>query len=276
MSGKVPSDEGTPKTADPAHSDAVPTVDELSGQIMMWIGLSMRLSKSRPMTESLGMLNELGLTMPQLVALHVMAFEGSMTMTRLVERIGLSTSAVSHLLHRLVQMGLCERQDDPGDRRQKRVRLTAEGRDVVGKLMRSRMADTRSSIEPLSDDTRRRLAEVLNIMVNELSEKAAEQAASEPSTSAGWPRPDFQKPRSFEDVLHDVEEFGDDIAESAAAVGDAVAEHAAAVGDRIADRAAALGDAIAAEASAKAAALSDRIVKNVTSRVSRKKNQNQE
>ena len=115
----------------------VPSVDDVTQQVMTWIGLSMRLSEARPMTESLGLLNELGLTMPQLVALHVIAFGGPTTMTRLIERVCLSTSAVSALLHRLVEMGLCERQDDPVDRRQHRVQVTAAGQaasDLVANL----------------------------------------------------------------------------------------------------------------------------------------------
>lgn len=261
--------EKVPPTEEPQPHAAAPSVDDLSAQIMTWIGLSMRLSKSRPMTESLGMLNDLGLTMPQLVALHIMAFEGSLTMTRLVERVGLSTSAVSHLLHRLVQQGLCERQDDPGDRRQKLIRLTPAGREVVGKLMRSRMADTNSSIEPLSVETRRRLSEVLAMIVDELSEKAA---AQEPATSAGVPRADAPRPRSFEDVMHDVEDIGDDIAERAAAVGDAIAERAAAVGDAIADRAAEFGDALADKAAEVAAAKAKKAA-DLFKTVKRKKNQ---
>lgn len=146
----------------------VPSVDDVTQQVMTWIGLSMRLSEARPMTESLGLLNELGLTMPQLVALHVIAFGGPTTMTRLIERVCLSTSAVSALLHRLVEMGLCERQDDPVDRRQHRVQVTAAGQDVVRRLLQSRMKDTRASIVPLSAATRGLLSRVLGVVNQEL------------------------------------------------------------------------------------------------------------
>ena len=145
-----------------------PSVDEVTQQLMTWIGLSMRLADERPMTDSLGLLNELGLTLPQLVALHVIAFGGPTTMTRLIERVGLSTSAVSALLNRLVEMGLCDRQDDPVDRRQRRVHVTTAGQDVIKRLLQSRMKDTRGSIEPLSTATRCRLSGVLTVVNQEL------------------------------------------------------------------------------------------------------------
>lgn len=269
MSRKIPTDlPGAPDAPPPAA--AAPSVDELSTQIMTWIGLAMRLSKARPMTESLGMLNELGLTMPQIVALHVMAFEGSMTMTGLVERLGLSTSAVSHLLHRLVQMGLCERQDDPDDRRQRRVRLTPHGVEIVRRLLQSRISDTRGSIEPLSDDARRRLSEVLALIVDELKVQVRDQA---PATAAGEPG---CAGHDFHDVLHRLEGLGDDVAEAAAAYGDSVAEAASALGDRIADSAADLGDRVAESVAKKAAVVSERIVRNVNARVERARRNKQE
>jgi hypothetical protein len=175
-------------------------------------------------------------------------------------------------LHRLVQSGLCERSDDPGDRRQKRVRLTDEGRDVVKRLLKSRMADTHASIEPLSPEARRRLSEVLLMIVDELSTQAAQE--SPPSSPAAVPGVETgAAPRSFEDVLNDVEALGDDIADSAAAMGDAIAGKAAAMGDAVADRAAALGDAVAARAADHAARFVEKVQKNVSARVSRKKKQ---
>lgn len=267
MARKVPS---------AADKGGDPSVDDITHQIMTWIGLSIRLSRTPPMTESLGMLNELGLTMPQIVALHVMAFDGAMTMTTLVDRLGLSTSAVSHLLHRLVQMGLCERRDDPLDRRQKRVRLTPAGVDVVARLLKSRVSDTRSSIEPLSDDARRRLGAVLTLIVEELTEKSQAQQQT-PSTSAGCPG-HASEPRDFEDVLRHLEDYGDDVAAAAADLGDRVSDSAARFGDRIADTAAGLGDDIAVRAAdlgesvaKRAADFGERIVKNVNARVARHK-----
>ena len=275
MSRKVPEVESSPAHSDapaqsPAASDA-PSVDFVTEQVMCWIGMSMRLASRRPMTESLGVLNDLGLTMPQVVALHVIAFEGSATMTQLVERVGLSPSAVSHLVHRLVGAGLCERKDDPVDRRQKRIRLTKEGQALIKRLMQSRVADTRTSIEPLSPATREQLSQVLELVTADLAQRI---------TAEHGPLPQGQKgPRSLEDVLAyidqkaagvdpdnvddgdgdgvrakdvsadfdaDLDALVDDVSARAARLGDAIAERAAVYGDVIAERAAAVGAAAGA------------------------------
>lgn len=273
MSRKVPEVESSPAHSDaPAQSPAasdVPSVDFVTEQVMCWIGMSMRLASRRPMTESLGVLNDLGLTMPQVVALHVIAFEGSATMTQLVERVGLSPSAVSHLVHRLVGAGLCERKDDPVDRRQKRIRLTKEGQALIKRLMQSRVADTRTSIEPLSPATREKLSEVLALVTADLAQRLT--AEHGPFGQRG--------PRTLEDVLayidqkaagvdpdnvddgdgddvrakdvradfdNDLDALVDDVSARAARLGDAIAERAAVYGDVIAERAAAVGAAAGA------------------------------
>ncbi len=261
-----------------ATATSVPSVEALSGQVMTWIGLSMRLSKAQPMAESLVMLNELGLTMPQIVALHVMAFEGAMTMTRLVERLGLSTSAVSHLLHRLVQMGLCDRRDDPADRRQKRVRLTPAGVDVVRRLLKSRVSDTRGSIEPLSSEARRRLSEVLTMIVGELTEQVQTRAKEQPSTSAGCLAGEI--PHSLDDVLQRLERFGDDIDEPVDKGADQARGSSSGatgkLGDRTADTGSGIGDRVADRVAQMAAVAEQRPVRNVNARVERARRNKQE
>jgi DNA-binding MarR family transcriptional regulator len=256
--------------AEPSAPSDAPSVDSVTEQVMCWIGMSMRLASRRPMSDALGVLNDLGLTMPQVVALHVIAFEGTATMTQLVERVGLSPSAVSHLVHRLVGAGLCERKDDPVDRRQKRIRLTKDGQALMKRLMQSRVADTRTSIEPLHPATRQKLSEVLELVTAELADRL---------TAEHGPLPHGQKgPRSLEDVLayidqkaagvdpddvddgradvrakdvradfdNDLDALVDDVSARAARLGDAIAERAAVYGDVIAERAAAVGAAAGA------------------------------
>ena len=181
-----------------------PSVDAVTQQVMTWIGLSMRLSRSQPMADSLGMLNELGLTLPQLVALHVIAFEGPTTMTRLVERVGLSTSAVSALLHRLVEMGLCERRDDPLDRRQRRVRLTTQGQQVIKNLLLSRMNDTRGSIQPLSAAARAQLSAALAVVIEELTVLGQAQTGDGPAGFCGA--------HDIDGLFERLESMGDEVA----------------------------------------------------------------
>ncbi|MDP2342873.1 MAG: MarR family transcriptional regulator [Deltaproteobacteria bacterium] len=211
---------------------ASPSVDDVTGQLMAWAGLAMRLNRARPLTDSLGVLNDLGLTLPQLIALHVIAFEGPTTMTRLVERVGLSTSAVSALVHRLVEMGLCERRDDPVDRRQRRLRLTVDGQQVIKKLMQSRLKDTRMSLEPLSPATLQRLSEALALVIADFSAAAGDDDDGLPDC----------RPGDLDGFLERIERLSDDVTAAAGALGDRMAESATEFGDRLSETATEFGE----------------------------------
>lgn len=85
----------------------------------------------------MGLMNGTGLTMPQLVALHVLE-SGSQSINGMADHLKLSVSATSHLVDRLFEKGFVDRREHPDDRRQKRVALTAEGTEFIGRLARLR------------------------------------------------------------------------------------------------------------------------------------------
>jgi len=172
--------------------------------------------------------------MPMFVALNVIAFDGRQTMTSLVEQIALSTSATSHMIQRLVELGLVERRDNPDDRRQKVLALTDDGGALVGAMMRSRFAELKDSVAPLSAATRTRLHAVMCDVVSELSLHAHDVKTARAQAT----------PRGLADEIVDaavgtgdaIADAGDVIAEGAARMGDAIADGAARVGDVIADK----------------------------------------
>lgn len=84
-------------------------------------------------------LRDQNLTIAQVAVLHVLDLEPDVRSTSLVERLGLSASAVSRLVDDLVRRGLVERVDDPDDRRAKGLRVTTEGRDLVASISRARV-----------------------------------------------------------------------------------------------------------------------------------------
>ena len=118
--------------------------------------------------QQLQQLAEEGTTLPQLVALHVLQFEGPMQMSTLTERLQLSTSAVSHLVQRLFEQGYVVREEDESDRRQRRLSLTPVGVTRVEHLMAARLRELKASVEPLSLKTRTDLAEVLERVLEEI------------------------------------------------------------------------------------------------------------
>src|SRR5262245_48878418 len=84
---------------DPAGSDAERELDQLAGLIASWVSFSMRMNRKN---DTLKHMADLGLTFPQIGALHVLMFEGAMAVSALTEKLDLSVSAVSHLVQRLV------------------------------------------------------------------------------------------------------------------------------------------------------------------------------
>lgn len=215
-------------------SEAPPTVEEIAQLMMSWTSISMSLSKGRNFSQNLRQISDLGLTMPMFVALNVVAFNGKQTMTSLVEHLALSTSATSHMIQRLVELGLIERRDNPDDRRQKVLVLSDEGGALVGAMMRSRFAELKDSVAPLSASTRMRLHAVMCDVVSELSLHAHDMKAGR---AAGCPRGVADEIVAAAESTGDaIADAGDTIAEGAARMGDAIAEGAARVGDVIADK----------------------------------------
>jgi DNA-binding MarR family transcriptional regulator len=156
-----------PPTTDTA--EAPPSVDALASKLMAWMGLSMQAARGESMRETLHLSHTHNLTMAMMTVLHVVGFEGKQTMTALSEQTGLSTSAMSHLLQRLVEQGLLERQDDAADRRVRRVALTSAGTALLSQMMRLRFADLRASVAPLSERTMKLLGVAVGEAVAELS-----------------------------------------------------------------------------------------------------------
>ena len=113
-------------------------------------------------------LNESGLTLPQMITLPVLRTEGAHTVGAIATRVRLSAAAASHLVDRLVQLGLVDRVEHAHDRRRKHVSLSRKGQVVAERLNRARVEGLASGLERLSLRTRSRLADVLGDMRGDL------------------------------------------------------------------------------------------------------------
>jgi DNA-binding MarR family transcriptional regulator len=72
-----------------------------------------------------------GLSMPQFAALQYLHAEAPRSVSEIAGHLNLSLASTSHLVDRLVGKELLLREEDPDDRRQKRIALAPEGRAVV-------------------------------------------------------------------------------------------------------------------------------------------------
>ncbi len=80
------------------------------------------------------------------------------------EYLGVSRPAASQLVDRLVQQGLLERGEDPGDRRFKQVRLTARGRDLVESGIQARLSWIESLTVDFSAEEQQTILEALALL----------------------------------------------------------------------------------------------------------------
>ena len=87
------------------------------------------------------------------------------------EAIRLTPSTTSHLVDRLVEKDLLDRAENPDDRRQKRLRLTDSGRDLLDRIGRSRAGELTQVMERLRPATLRQLADVFEKVLGQLEEE---------------------------------------------------------------------------------------------------------
>lgn len=118
--------------------------------------------------EMLRVMSELGLSMPQMVALHMLRNCGPYTISALAEKLSLSLAATSHLVDRMVHQGLVARTEDAADRRQKQVAIAPAGLSLLERLVAARLAETNQVITLLPPDLRAQLEGVLEQVLGQI------------------------------------------------------------------------------------------------------------
>lgn len=118
--------------------------------------------------DAMAIMSAAGLTMPQIVAMHILQ-HGEQSVGSLTERLRLSPSATSHLVDQLVKKGFVDRREDPADRRQKRIEITAAGTDLLQRLTRAKTAEFASAVASLDPKTQRGLVAAIEAAVAELA-----------------------------------------------------------------------------------------------------------
>jgi Transcriptional regulators len=130
--------------------------------------------QQRGMGKSLEILNEKGLTLPQVLTLHLLQEKGPCTVTEISECTKLSAGATSHLVDRLYIKKLLDRVENEQDRRQKQISLSNLGAITMDRLTRSRKEELMKPLETLSETTRVRFAEALTLVLDEIKSTKVE------------------------------------------------------------------------------------------------------
>ena len=96
-------------------------------------------------------LMEHDLTLAELVVLRQMQ-RGSLTVAAVADCLQLSPSAASRAIDRLVRDGLIRREENPDDRRQKLITMTAAGQGLVGEMEAIFAERQRQIVASLNDE----------------------------------------------------------------------------------------------------------------------------
>jgi len=151
-----------PAASAAAATGGLPGLGALIGDLMKHV-------YRRSAGETLAVLNDAGLTLPQLVCLNILDECGVRTVSAIASALRLSPAATSHLVDRLVSESLVVRIEDPVDRRQKRVTITAAGRRLVGRVERARTREMTEAVAGMSTEVVRQFSRVLVKVIAELS-----------------------------------------------------------------------------------------------------------
>jgi len=110
--------------------------DSLERALREWAHVFMR----RSVHEFIRAMKDAGLSPSQLSTLMRLHYHGPCPISEVGDDLGVTTAAARPMVERLVQQGLIERSEDPEDRRVRPIRLTPQGKALVGRGIEARLA----------------------------------------------------------------------------------------------------------------------------------------
>jgi DNA-binding MarR family transcriptional regulator len=109
---------------------------------------------------------DLELSLTQIKAMCTMDLDsGHRSVKALAESMKVSLPAMSRAIDGLYERGFVDRQEDPLDRRMKRVRLTESGRAITGSLNEARLSAMQEFLVGLSDEEAKALGQALELIL---------------------------------------------------------------------------------------------------------------
>ena len=143
--------------AAPQPADLAQLIEELMSHI-----------HRRSADDTLAVMNAAGLTMAQMVTLHLLTKLGPVSVSSIATCIKLSAPAASHLVDRMVVAGLVGRTEDPDDRRHKRIAITGKGRELIESTQEARTREFTRVLSSLSPEVQGQFGKVLARVVKEI------------------------------------------------------------------------------------------------------------
>lgn len=107
---------------------------------------------------------ELGLTMAQAKVLYLVHGAGTLRMSELASRLGVTISTTSAQVDRLAALGLLTRRDDPADRRHVLLATTDVGAKRLERMRELNVEQMRRMVARLADDELETVAAAIELL----------------------------------------------------------------------------------------------------------------
>jgi DNA-binding MarR family transcriptional regulator len=123
---------------------------------------------------------EVAVTMSQAKVMYTVLVAGSLRLSELAGRLGVSLSTTSSQVDRLVELGLLDRHDDPADRRQVVISVTPDGATQLERFRELNSEQLRTLLDHVADDDLRVVADGLRIL-SDAAAGSADDVAIDPA-----------------------------------------------------------------------------------------------
>lgn len=143
------------------------------GEAMLAVRRAMARDFMRAAVQALG---ERDLTILQFGALLLLEDGQERTVGALSEQIGRSMSATSRMVEQLVKRALLRRQEDPSDRRARRVTISPAGRKFITTMMRRRAEAELRLMASLTAEEQRTVVRAMELLAGAARRKAEDDA----------------------------------------------------------------------------------------------------
>jgi DNA-binding MarR family transcriptional regulator len=114
------------------------------------------------------------LTISQLKILMLLSAQPGTSGRELAGHMGVSLATLSGMIDRLVTADLVARQEDPKDRRVRRLTLTPTGAELIGSIITAGAEKQRRLLDRLDEEELRVVAQAMNLLVRTATADAAE------------------------------------------------------------------------------------------------------
>lgn len=108
------------------------------------------------------------LTLPQMVALHVLRYEGPFSTMRLTDHLHLSASATSSLVDKLVERGWVSRRENVDDRRQRTLEVTPAAVAMLDAMAVERAREFEVAFARVEPELRARLEDAFEDVISQM------------------------------------------------------------------------------------------------------------